>query len=270
MKIGSILKHLVLICFGCMAIYPLILLVMLSLKDTNQFYENRWAVTVPFHWSNYKLAWQVLDNYILNSVIVSSVVCILVILIASISAYPFARLDFYFKEPLFLFFVAIMMVPFVLMLVPEFSLIVKFRMVNTWWGLWLPLTASGIIFNIFVFRSFFASLPEEMFESARLDGASELAVLLRIVAPLSRAILSSMAALNLLGTWNEFVWPSMVLNEDRMKTLPIGLLSFSKQFSTDYGPLFAGYTIAAIPLIILFAFASNQFIEGLSSGAVKL
>jgi ABC-type glycerol-3-phosphate transport system permease component len=125
------------------------------------------------------------------------------------------------------------------------------------------------VLAIFIMRSFFASLPEELFEAARIDGASELWVFLNIAVPLVRPVLVTIAILQVLSSWNDYLWPFLVLQSDSLKTLVVGLVSFQGRFSTDYGPLMAGYAIASVPLLILFFIAMRSFIEGLSQGALK-
>jgi ABC-type glycerol-3-phosphate transport system permease component len=122
---------------------------------------------------------------------------------------------------------------------------------------------------MFILRGFIAQLPNELFEAARMDGAGEFKTFLNIVVPLSKPIIGTVAIMNLLYVWNDFVWPLIVLSDDAKKTLPIGLAFFNGAYSTSYGPLMAGYVIACIPLLVLFFFAMKYFIEGLTSGALK-
>jgi multiple sugar transport system permease protein/raffinose/stachyose/melibiose transport system permease protein len=136
----------------------------------------------------------------------------------------------------------------------------------------VPYISGGQVFGMFLLRSFFASQPEEMFEAARIDGASDFVMLTRLAIPLSVGILGTLAILNILSSWNDLVWPSIVLPDDSVKTLTIGLWSFmnSQYAAANWGPLLAGYAIASVPLVVLFAFTSRLFIKGLSSGAIKM
>jgi ABC-type glycerol-3-phosphate transport system permease component len=143
-------------------------------------------------------------------------------------------------------------------------------LLNTLWALILPYISGGQVFGMFLLRSFFASLPEEMFESARMDGAGDLTMLWRLAVPLSSSILGTLAILQVLSSWNDLIWPSVTLQEEGVKTLVLGLWQFQGQYYTNWGPLMAGYVIASIPLIIMFAFTSRLFVKGLSSGAIKM
>ena len=130
--------------------------------------------------------------------------------------------------------------------------------------------AGGQVFAIFILRQFFQALPGKMFEAARIDGASEFQVFRHIGIPLSQSILGVVAIMHVLSTWNDIIWPLMTLSSDKLMTLTIGLYAFRTAYYTIWGPLMAGYVIASIPLIILFAFTSRLFVEGLSSGAIKM
>lgn len=267
---GLLLRHGTILFFGILTILPFFIMISLSFKDATQFNLHRWSVTFPFHWSNYAAAWHAIRSYIGNSFMISGVTVIGVLVVSCLAAYPLARIHFFMKEQIYFLIIALLMIPSTLTLVPLFSLIIKFRMLDSWLGLWGPFIAGGQVFCIFVLRSFFSSLSEEMFEAARIDGASEKRILFSIVLPLSKAIIATLGVLNILGTWNDYIWPLMVITDDRLMPLTIGLMAFQQQFTTDWGPLFAGYVLASIPLLILFVFTSKQFVEGLSSGSVKM
>jgi multiple sugar transport system permease protein/raffinose/stachyose/melibiose transport system permease protein len=163
----------------------------------------------------------------------------------------------------------LLMVPAVLSLVPTFLLIKNVGLMDTLWALILPYIAAGQVLAIFIMRSFFASLPEELFEAARIDGAGEIWVFFNIAVPLVRPVLVTIAILQVLSSWNDYLWPFLVIKSDSLKTLVVGLVSFQGRFGTDYGPLMAGYAIASVPLLILFLVSMRSFIEGLSQGALK-
>jgi ABC-type glycerol-3-phosphate transport system permease component len=142
-------------------------------------------------------------------------------------------------------------------------------LLNSHLALVLPYLAGGQVFAIFILRSFLAALPEELFEAARLDGASELQLYARIAMPLCRPIIGTIAVMTTLSSWNDYVWPLIVLSDDTRKTLSIGLAFFRGAYATTYGPLFAGYVIASLPLLVLFLLTMRAFIAGLTSGAIK-
>jgi ABC-type glycerol-3-phosphate transport system permease component len=263
--------NLFLIILVILTFYPVILMILFSFKDNTQFYTQRFTLTLPIHLENFVRAFKSgIGKYMINSVIYAGVSVVLALIPASLSAYAFARMKFVGKEALFYLIIGLLMIPGILTLVPSFVLILNLGMLSTRWAMWLPYAAGNQAFSIFVLRTFFASLPEELFESARIDGASEITCLRRITMPLSTSIMGTLALLQVYGIWNDLVWPLTVNTKDELRPVMTGILHFVGLFSTDYGPLYAGYVIASVPLIILFAFTSKLFIRGLTSGAIKM
>jgi ABC-type glycerol-3-phosphate transport system permease component len=263
--------HVVLILASVITFYPLVFTLFTSFKDNSQFYATFWGPAFPLHWSNYIDAWRRLDDSILNTVIVGLVSAFGVTLFGSLAAYVFARHAFPGRDTLFFAIIALLMIPSVLTLIPLFLLVKDMGLLNTYWVLILPYIAGGQAFAIFVLRSFIASQPEEIFESARIDGANEFTIYARITLPMAKPILGTLAILSLLGTWNDYIWPSVTLRNPELWTISLQLVSFSSQWASlqQYGPMFAGYVIASIPLFLLFVFTMRLFIEGLATGAIK-
>jgi len=265
------LLHFVLVLLGVFTFYPLIFTLFTSFKDNSQFYSTFWGPAFPLHWSNYLDAWRQLYPVLINTVFVGIVSAFGVVFLASLSAYVFARHRFPGSTVIFYAIIALLMIPGVLTLIPLFLLVKNLGLLNTYWVLILPYIAGGQAFAIFVLRSFIASQPEEIFESARIDGAGEFTIYQRIALPMAKPILGTLAILALLGTWNDYIWPSVTLRNPDLWTISLKLVSFSSQWASlqQYGPMFAGYVIASIPLLILFMFTMRLFIEGLASGAIK-
>ena len=263
--------HIVLGVAAVLTFYPFIFLLISSFKTSPQFLHNFWGISLPPEPLNYVDAWNRVSPYVLNSLFVSLVTMALVLLIASVTAFVFARYSFPGREVLFFAILALLMIPGVLTLVPAFLLVKSFGLLNTYWALILPYTAGGQVLAIFILRSFIASLPEELFESARIDGASMWHLYSRIAVPLSMPILVTIAIMNILGTWNDYIWPLVTIPDGRRWTISVGIVSFGSQYMgmENWGPMFAGYVIASVPLIILFLFTMRYFIAGLTSGAIK-
>lgn len=275
--------HLPLLVLVALTFYPFVFLVQTSLKDNSQFFHDFWGMRPPYHWENYTQAWDAIRQYILNTLIVTVTTVAGTLVISAFSAYVFARHRFPGRDVLFYAILSLMMVPGVLTLISAFMWMKHFPLAggNDLWGdggsglldshlaLVLPGIAGGQVFAIFVLRSFMASLPEELFEAARMDGASDWLLFSHIAVPLSRPILGTIAIMNALGTWNDYVWPYIVLSDDTRKTLSVGLAAFRGTYATTYGPLMAGYVLASLPLLILFLLMMRTFIAGLTSGALK-
>lgn len=269
MKRKDFFIHVILAVAVLLTFYPFIFLIVTSLKTNDQFMHHFWGITRPFHWENYKAAWEAIDQYILNSVIVAIFSVTGVLTVASLSAYAFARHRFPGSTILFYAIISLMMIPGVLTLISSFMWIKDLHLMNTRLALVLPYIAGGQVFAIFILRSFMASIPEELFEAARMDGASELRMFWNIAIPLSMPILGTVAIMNLLGVWNDYIWPLIVISDEAKRTLTIGLAFFRGTYYVNYGTLMAGYVIACLPLLVLFFIAMRYFVEGLTSGALK-
>ena len=269
-RTGDWWRHLGLVGFLFFMFLPFIITIIISFKDIPQFDHYPFTITIPLHPENYLEAWRIVSRYILNSLITSSTSVVGMVILAAISAWAFARYPFPGREFFFFGVLALLMVPGELTLIPAFLLVKDLGLLNTRWVLIAPYIAGGQVFAIFILRQFFEALPGEMFEAARIDGANELQVFRHIGIPLSQSILGVVAIMHVLSTWNDVIWPLVTLRSNELMTLTIGLYAFRTAWYTIWGPLMAGYVIASIPLIILFAFTSRLFVEGLSSGAIKM
>ncbi|HZS89960.1 MAG TPA: carbohydrate ABC transporter permease [Chloroflexota bacterium] len=250
---------------------PILVVLSVSVKDSAQFYNSFWGISLPFHWENFGNAGAVLAPYLLNSIIVSGSSMAGVVVLSCFAAYAFARFRFAGREVLYYMVLALMMIPGVLTLVPQFLLVKNLGLLETRWALILPYIASGQVLAIFIMRAFFAGLPEELFESARIDGAGELSAFWRIALPLTKPVLGTVAIIQLLATWNDYVWPFVVTQQTPdLYTLVVGLVSFTGRHSTDWGLLMAGNILAALPLVVVFLFAVRYFVQGLTAGALKV
>ncbi|MCB0063352.1 MAG: carbohydrate ABC transporter permease [Caldilineaceae bacterium] len=267
---GDWYRYFLLSAIAFLMFLPFIVTFIISFKSLPQFNHDAFLPTFPLYPENYLDAWKVVSKYILNSIIVSGVSVVLMVALAALAAWAFARYPFPGREIFFYLVIALLMIPGELTLIPAFLLVKTLGLLNTRWVLILPYVAGGQVFAIFILRSFFQSMPEEMFEASRIDGANELQTFVRIGLPLSQSILGVVAIMHILSTWNDLVWPIVTLSNQSLMTLTIGLYAFRTAWYSIWGPLMAGYVIASIPLIVLFAFTSRLFVEGLSSGAIKM
>jgi ABC-type glycerol-3-phosphate transport system permease component len=218
--------------------------------------------------------WRVFRPYMLNSLIVSLSSAFGVVLVGSISAYVFSRYRFPGHKALFLVVLSFMMIPGVLTLVPSFLWVKQLGLINSYWVLILPYVAGGQIMAIFLMKGFFDGLPQELFESARLDGAGHLQQYWHIVLPLSRQIIAVVVIVNILGTWNNFLWPQIANPNSKYAVVSTGLFLLSQTQGAGVGgadksTMFAAYVIASIPLLLLFVYATKPFMTGVTSGAFK-
>lgn len=218
----------------------------------------------------YAPAWQIVKKYIANSLLVSLVTSLGVILVGSLTAYVLARYRFRGRNMVYYGIVGSMMVPGVLTLVPGFMLVKWLGLLNSYGALILPYIASGQILAIFIFKEFFESLPEELFEAARMDGAGHFRLYVNLIFPLSMPTFVIVMMINALGTWNNFLWPFIVNTDERYHVIASGLyIMSSTESAAQQATLLAAYVLSTIPLLILLAVGSKAFIQGITGGAIK-
>jgi len=253
-----------------LSLLPLVMAFFISFKTIPQFARVPFLPTLPLHWRNYVSAWEIVRMFLFNSVFASGLTVIGVLVLGSLAAYSLAVLRYPGREFCFYLVLALMMVPATLTLIPSFVLVKNLSLLNTRWSLILPWVASGQVFAIFILRTYLQSLPRELFDAARIDGASEWQGYYRIALPMSKSMLGVTAILNILGTWNNLIWPALTISQLERQTLTPGLWSYQVENFTRYGFLMAGLLIGSVPLVILFLFTSRWFVEGLTSGALKV
>lgn len=218
----------------------------------------------------YAYAWDVLRPYTLNTIIVCLATVFGVVLVGSVSAYVFSKCRFRGRSALFMAVLAFMMIPGVLTLVPSFMWVKQLGLLNSHWVLILPYMAGGQVFAIFLFKGFFDGLPGELFESARMDGAGHFRLYWSLVLPLSKSVIAVVAIVNILGTWNNFLWPFITNSDAKYHVVSSGLyLMGQSQVSANYATMFAAYVLASVPLLVLFLYATRPFMSGVTSGAFK-
>ena len=215
---GQIVIYLILAVFALITFVPILTLINLSFKDVYQFGANPMGITLPLVFANYELAWQFMRDPLWHNIVVGAVSITASLAMASLTAFVFARFDFPGRDIIFYGFLLILFVPGTILLVPTFQLIVQMKLHNTLWALILPYTAHQSLI-IFVLRSFFAELPTEMFDAAKVDGAGTLQQFWRIAIPLALPALSAMAIFQIWWIWNDYAWPSLVANSTAARTV---------------------------------------------------
>ena len=264
------LKYLILSFLLFLVVLPFLITINLSLKNNFQFYNERWSISYPFHIENYYFAFFNLWFYIINSLIYAGTSAVSVVILSSWTGFVFSQGKFKGRNALYWVVIAGMMLPGIMLLVPQFIVYKDIGLLNTRMVMIIPYVVGGQIFGILLFKNFYNSLPNELFEAAEIDGATFFQMYYKIALPLSKSISATLAIITLLGVWGDVIWPSVSLSSDKLKPLATGILTFNQGYSTAWGVLFAGYVVSALPLVVLFAFASKAFVAGLTSGAFKL
>jgi len=201
-------------------------------------------------------------RYLTNSVIVTGVVVLLNIVFSTLAGYSLAKYDFPGRNLIFGFILSTIMVPFAVILIPLYLIVRTFGWVNTYQGLIMPFALSA--FGIFLMRQYMLALPNEYLDAARIDGASEITIFWRIVMPLARPAVITLAIVTFVGNWDEFLWPLIVATEDRYRTLPVGLAAFLQDYQNEWHLLMAGAVVAATPVVLLFLLMQGRFLESMA------
>jgi ABC-type glycerol-3-phosphate transport system permease component len=263
--------HIAIIFLLVLSALPIYLMLVVSFKNPLQYQHERWTVSFPLRITNYAAAWEMIGHYIWNTAFVAVTGFVGMAILSVIGAYVFARMRFPFREPLFVAVTALLLVPWVLSFVPAYVVYNDYGLVNTYWALIIPRIVGGSIFGIFFLRAYFAGLPEELFEAARMDGANLFDLIWRITLPLSMPILATLAVLEFVNAWNDFLWPFVAANTNELRVISVGLYFLSvDSVGAGLGPLFAGYVIASIPLAIVFFALGKLYVEGLVSSGIKV
>jgi len=228
---------------------------------------------IPHHptVANYTGAWSSNDfgRYFLNSVIVALGTTVAAVLLSAMMAYSFARFVYPGRTLLFGLLLVGLMVPTMMLLVPQFLLAKQLLLLNSLWGLVVFYTGGNLALNTFLLRNFFVDIPRELEEAMVVDGAGPWKRFWRLILPLSRPALATVAIFTFLGSWDEFVWALTIINDPSKRTLPIAIALFQGQHATSWGLVFAASVIAVVPVIAVFAIFQRQFVSGLATGALK-
>lgn len=255
---------------GVTMLVPFLWMLSTSFKDPGEVFTfpPKW-VPHPITWQNYADAWTVVPfgRFYLNSIVVGALTTAGQVFTSALAAYAFARLRFPGRDRIFLAYLATMMIPGSVTMIPVFILIKQMRLIDTYTALILP----GIFtaYGTFMLRQFFMTLPRDLEDAAKIDGCSLFGIFCRITLPLSKPALATLTVFTFMGSWNNFMWPLIVVNSTSKMTLPIGLQSFQNLYSTEWTLLMAGSLIALIPVVVVFLINQRFFVEGIQMGAIK-
>ncbi|MBY0097254.1 carbohydrate ABC transporter permease [Mesobacillus maritimus] len=255
------------------ALFPLLSLIISSFRPSSELMRN--GITFSINWSELSLY-----NYIHiftqspaywewygNSLIISTLTIVLSLFFSSMVGYAMALYDFKGRNFLFLCVLVIIMIPFEVLMLPLYQLMINVNLINTYTGVMLPLIVAPTA--VFFFRQYAMGLPAELMDAARIDGCTEYGIYFKIMAPLMLPSFSAMAILQGLNSWNNFLWPLLVIRSNDLFTLPIGLATLLTPYGNNYDTLIAGSVMTIIPIIVLFIFFQRYFVAGLASGSVK-
>ena len=266
----QIILELVMCLITFLAFVPIIVMLMTSFKSNVEIYNDFFALPKTLQWENYQNAFDVLATNMGGTLTVVAIAVLFTLALAAVGGYVFATMDFPGKGVLFFLFLALMMIPGSLYLTPNYMLIQKYHLFNTWGALILPWISGGQVLGIVLCRNAMEQIPRDLFEAAKMEGCGPIRCLIYIALPLAKPILSTVAIMQLVSYYNDFIWPMMVIESNRKQMITVAVRIFtSAQGTVNIGAMFAGYVIATLPIFILFMFTSRLYMEGLTAGAVK-
>ena len=262
--------YLVLALGAAYAAFPFVWMLLTSVKSYGDAIADppTW-IPKAWHFGNYVTAWQAapFTRYFLNTFFIAGCVVIATTITSVLAAYAFARLDFYGRNVLFILFLSTLMIPFEAIIIPNFIIVKDLHLLNTYGALIVPWMAS--VFAVFLLRQFMLQLPQDLFDSAALDGAGHLRLLWSVVLPLCKAPIAAITLFAFLGSWNSLLWPLIATSSQNIRPIQLGLSTFVSEDGTNPQLLMAASAFTIAPIVILYFFTQKQFIEGFASSGIK-
>ncbi len=271
-KASNSARYAILSCFAVVILYPFALMIFGSLKTETAFLANPVSPPTTIELRNYQFAWSEahIPKFALNSLIVSTGTVLLTLVTGSMAAFALSRIRFRGRSWIYLAFVLLLTVPVQIYIIPLYIIIVRAHLSDSLVGLILPYTTGSLPLAVFLLKTYFDQLPSEVMDAARLDGCSNRMILLKVVLPLSRPVLSTVAIFTFVQSWNEFFLALVFIHNPDLQTLPLGLQAFFvNQYETQFPQLFATLALSIAPVVMVYLFLQKQFIAGLTAGAVK-
>ena len=269
-SVGSIVRTTFLLVMTFIILAPVLWFVLSSFKDATEL-GARPPKIFPTEWafSNYTEAFEMYNymRYFTNSVIVTSLATILTLIVNSMAAYAFAKYNFRGRDGLFVMTLAMIMIPLQVILIPIYLVVSSLGLVNTYWGMIIPAAATPT--GVFIMRQYMLTIPDELIEAARIDGAGEFRIFARIVLPLCRPALAVVAIFSILWRWNDFIWPLLIAQKEELYTLPVALALLNGQLVVPYNIVLAMSVMSIIPVLFMFVFMQRQIIQGIAQTGIK-
>lgn len=271
-RLQLVVRYTLLIAVALIILLPLVWMLSTSFKPKSQWFarEIEW-IPRTFTLENYTKIFgnrtTPIGRWFLNSIILATITTILTLIVDSLAAYAYARLEFPGRKLIFAILLSTLFLPGVMFLVPNFITVFRLGMLNTFQGVFLPALAG--VFGVFFMRQFFETIPKELEEAAHIDGANTFQTFWQVVLPLAKPALATLAVITFLASWNDFLWPLLILKDRALQTLPPGLRTLQGAYTSEYGQMMAGAAIAAIPVLILYLFTQRYIVESVATTGIK-
>ena len=267
----KVVIYLIFLVFASVTILPFLWMLSTAFKFEQDVFH------FPIEWISKAIRWENFSNvftqipfttYYWNSIKLSSIITFFTLVTSALAAYAFAKLRFRGRDKLFLLYLATLMVPWQVIMIPQFMVITKLGLVNSHWS--LILTQSFTPFGVFLLRQYFLSIPKEYSEAAKIDGCNDLKICFKIITPMAKPGFVTLLIFQFMGIWNDYLAPLIFLNDDKLRTLQLGLRYFQAEHSTSYALLMAGTLLTLVPVVIVYIFAQKQIMNGLANaGGIK-
>jgi len=267
----SMIKHLVLMFFSASMLLPFVWMLSTALKEPSQVHAYPPVIIPnPIRWSNFPEAFSAAPflNYFINTTYVSIMTVVGTLIVCSLGAFAFARLQFKKKETIFNILLFTMMIPYTVRVIPLYSMMRAFRWIDTHWALIIPPVASNI-YGLFMLRQFMKSIPIELDEAARIDGASSFMIYRKIILPLSRAGMATLSLFLFKTSWNQYLPALVYINTPRKNLITVGLTIFQGEFETAWHLMMAGAVVAVLPVIVVYLTMQKFFVKGIATTGIK-
>ena len=272
-KITTVILLTVLLCYTFIVFAPFLWTAAMSFRTTNDILDNPYGISWPPYLQNYVYAFTKFGflRYVWNSAFVTVGALAITTVVTSLAAFGFARQRYRFRlrEPIYyLIFISIMFPPQISLLA-LFQILVRYKLYNSLWGLILVYAASALPFNIYLLRSFFGQIPQDLEDASRIDGCNDWQMFWRVMFPIARPAVSTTIVLNFINFWNEFLYAVTFVTRQEARTLPLAVMFYLGEAWLDLGMLASGLMVSVLPVIILYLILSEQFIKGMTAGAIK-
>lgn len=267
---NRIIAHIVLILVVAIILFPIYWMAVASFKTNDEIFTMKLQLLPrKLNWQNYmdlftktSFSW-----WLANSGLVSVTTTLLALLFSSLGGFAFAKYDFFGKNVLFILVLGLVTVPRAITIIPVFALLSRLGLTNTYWGLILPFAVNP--YAVFLMRQYIKSIPDELLDSARIDGCTEQRLFFGIILPLLKPAFGAAGIYIFMMTWNDYLFPLIMMSDDTMMLFPVGLASLKSLYVVEYGMIMAGSVLSTLPVIIMFVLLQRQFVSGLVQGAVK-
>ncbi|XCB28965.1 carbohydrate ABC transporter permease [Arcanobacterium hippocoleae] len=262
-------RHAILILGALTILVPFMWMITKSLQTKAETYTSQSIIPTSWNWENYLQAWQgaPFGQYYFNSLIMAAGIVVGHLIFDSLAAFAFSRLEFPGKNTIFVLLLTALMVPTFVTIIPAYAIVAQLKWIDTFAALIVPRLAD--VFGIILLRQYFSSIPKDLDEAARIDGCSSFGIYWRIIIPLSKPALATLAIFSFLFAWNDFLWPLLVTNSEDMRTIQIGLNSFVGRYGTSWNYLMAGTLTATLPSVMVFLLFQKALERGIASTGLK-